>query len=175
MWKVRIPARYPRPFPRRAQRVHFAGRPERACVKVLVWVILRRACEPWADSASYDEKGTRMRPRATRVHLAIPVLITGTNESGVPFKELTNTVVITANGCLIPLETPVARDQKLVLANTKSGAEIACHVATLQSSKDGKAQIGIHFDEPSPRFWGLGFPPEDWDPSKRKRPDATRR
>jgi hypothetical protein len=88
---------------------------------------------------------------------------------------MTNTVIITVNGCLIPLETPVAREQKLVLSNLKSGAEIACHVATLQSPKHGKAQIGIHFDVPAPRFWGLGFPPEDWDPSERKRPDSTRR
>jgi hypothetical protein len=109
------------------------------------------------------------------VHLAIPVFVAGTHNSGVPFKEITNTVVITANGCLIPLETPVAKEQKLVLANIKSGAEIACHVATFESPKDGKARIGLHFDVPAPRFWGLGFPPEDWDPSKRKRPDATRR
>ena len=24
-------------------------------------------------------------------------------------------------------------------------------------------------DHPSPRFWGIAFPPEDWNPAERKR------
>jgi hypothetical protein len=106
--------------------------------------------------------------------MAIPVFVYGTNESGDPFKEITATVVISANGCLIDLETPVVKDQQLLLANMKSGAEITCHVATIRPPENGKTQVGISFDAPSPRFWGLGFPPEDWDPSERKRPGPSR-
>jgi hypothetical protein len=107
--------------------------------------------------------------------MAIPVFVYGSDESGAPFKEITNTVVISGNGCLIELETPVAKEQQLLLANMKSGAELTCHVATIRPPENGKIQVGIRFDEPSPRFWGLGFPPEDWDPSERKRPDQVRK
>jgi hypothetical protein len=114
-------------------------------------------------------------PRDTRLHMAIPVFVYGTTESGAPFKEITTTVVISCTGGLIELETPVTKDQKLLLANMKTGAEITCTVASLQHSDHGKPQIGIHFDQPSPQFWGVRFPPEDWNPADRKLPDPHRR
>jgi hypothetical protein len=103
--------------------------------------------------------------------MAIPVFVYGTTESGEPFKEITATLVINDTGGLIEMETQVAKDQKLLLANMKTGAEITCSVASLQASDNGKTQIGIYFDQPSPHFWGITFPPEDWDPADRKRPD----
>lgn len=116
-----------------------------------------------------------MRARATRVHLAIPVFVYGTTKSGAPFKEITETLTVSDNGALIELETPVIKDQKLLLANMKSGAEITCQVSSLRVAENGKTQVGVRFDEPSPRYWGIGFPPEDWDPSERKRPERKRR
>ena len=115
-----------------------------------------------------------MHLRATRLHMAIPVFVYGTTESGEPFKEITATLVINDSGGLFELETPVVRDQKLLLANMKTGAEITCSVASLQTSNDGKTQVGISFDQPSPHFWGVTFPPEDWDSADRKRPDPQR-
>jgi hypothetical protein len=109
------------------------------------------------------------------VHLAIPVSVCGTNESGAPFEEITETAVISVNGALIELVNPVAIEQKLLLANMNTGAGITCHVTSLRPAENGKTQVGIRFDESSPRFWGLGFPPEDWDPAERKRPDPQRR
>jgi hypothetical protein len=114
-------------------------------------------------------------PRAARVHLAVDVLVSGTNELGDQFKEITKTILISASGGLIELETPVAKEQKLSLANMKTRAKITCHVTSLQSSDNERAQIGIRFDEPSPHFWGLGFPPEDWNPADRKLPDLHQR
>ena len=32
-----------------------------------------------------------------------------------------------------------------------------------------RREIGLEFSEPSPLFWRIAFPPEDWDPSERKR------
>lgn len=107
--------------------------------------------------------------------MAIPIFVHGTNESGSPFKENTETIVINARGALIELQTPVAKEQELRLTNMETRAEITCHVVTFRRSESGKAQIGIRFNEASPRFWGLGFPPEDWDPAERKLPDSQRR
>ncbi len=116
-----------------------------------------------------------MKPRTSRVHLAIPVFVYGNKEPGEPFKEITQTVIINANGALVELETPVEKDQSLLMVNMKSGDEIACQVVMVDSSAYRKPQVGIRFNEPSPHFWGLTFPLEDWDPAERKRPDPIRK
>ncbi len=116
-----------------------------------------------------------MRPRTTRVHLTIPVFIYVDKESEKPFKEITQTVEVNANGCLLELATPVVKDQQLLLTNTKTNEEMPCHVVTLGNTVNGRALVGLRFAQASPRFWGLGFPPEDWDPAERKRPMPSRK
>jgi hypothetical protein len=111
-----------------------------------------------------------IRPRTTRVHFAIPVFIYGTEESGAPFKEIAQTVAVNANGCLIELATRVTKDQPLLLSNMKSNEEIACSVVSIGNPANGKTAVGLRFTQPAPRFWGLAFPPDDWDPADRKRP-----
>jgi hypothetical protein len=104
------------------------------------------------------------------VHFAIPVFIYGNSESGAPFKEITQTVAVNANGCLIELAETVVKDQALLLTNMKTNEEIACNVVTVASAVNGKSPVGLRFAQPSPRFWGLAFPPDDWDPANRKLP-----
>jgi hypothetical protein len=115
------------------------------------------------------------RQRTTRVHIAIPVFIYGNSQPGSPFKEITQTVAVNANGCLIELATPVVKEQPLLLTNMKTNEEMACYVVTPGNNVNGKTQVGLRFAQPSPRFWGIGFPPEDWDPADRKRPMPPKR
>ena len=115
------------------------------------------------------------RQRTTRVRINIPVFIYGNNESGPPFKEITQTISVNASGCLIELATPVVKEQPLLLTNLKTDEEMACKVVTLGNASNGKTEVGLRFAQPSPRFWGIGFPPEDWDPALRKRPTPTKR
>jgi len=115
------------------------------------------------------------RQRTTRVQIAIPVFIYGNHASGPPFKEITQTVAVNANGCLIELATPVVKEQPLLLTNMKSNEEMACNVVAPGNIVNGKMQVALRFAQPSPRFWGIGFPPEDWDPADRKRPMPPKR
>lgn len=110
------------------------------------------------------------RNRTTRVHIAIPVFIYGNNEFGAPFSENSQTVAVNPNGCLIQLETRVVKEQPLLLTNIKTDEEMTCNVVNLGNGVNGKIEVGLRFVQPSPRFWGIGFPPEDWDPANRKRP-----
>lgn len=116
-----------------------------------------------------------LRPRTTRVHLAIPVFIYGNKGSDKPFKEITQTIEVNANGCLLELATPVVKDQQLLLTNMKTDEEMPCHVVTRGNVVNDKAQVGLRFAQSSPRFWGLAFPPEDWDPAERKRHVPSRK
>src|SRR5580658_874116 len=111
------------------------------------------------------------RTRTTRVHLAITVSIRGQNGVGAPFTETTQTVTVNANGCLLEMATPVAKEQPLILKNIRTTGEIPCTVVSLGNTSNGKTQVALRFDQSAPRFWGLGFPPDDWDPADRKRPE----
>jgi hypothetical protein len=109
--------------------------------------------------------------QGSRVHLAIPVFVYGSQEQGDPFQEVTDTVAVNARGGLIGLVTPVKKGQKLLLVNLKTEESIQCSVMSVYGSKAGKPLVGFAFDQRSPRYWGLVFPPEDWDPVNRKRPE----
>jgi hypothetical protein len=109
------------------------------------------------------------------VHLAITVSIRGQNAAGSPFSEVCQTVTVNANGCLLEMATPVAKEQPLTLKNIRTTGEIPCTIVSLGNAGAGKTQVALRFDHPSPRFWGLGFPPEDWDPADRKRPEPMKR
>jgi hypothetical protein len=129
-------------------------------------------------SRKAESPGTVRNPsesrRSHRVRIAIPVLVRGNKDSVEPLKEMAQTSVVNATGGSILLKTNVAIGQKLLLFNMKSEEEITCTVASLLQEIEGKMAVGIVFDRPSPRFWGLGFPPEDWDPADRKRPGQSR-
>jgi hypothetical protein len=86
-------------------------------------------------------------------------------------------VVVNARGGLISLARSVAKGQKCLLVNKITGKKIPCTVANVRKSDDGNDQwdVGISFDEPSPRYWGLSFPPEDWNIAESKRSDPGHR
>ncbi|MFY9527747.1 MAG: PilZ domain-containing protein [Candidatus Acidiferrales bacterium] len=107
--------------------------------------------------------------RTQRVRIAMPVLIRGKNGNQ-SFEEETHTLLVNAHGCLIFLGVGVARGQQISIVNPKTAEELPGTVIFLGQKEDGKTQVGIEFAEPSPLFWRIVFPPEDWDPATRKRP-----
>jgi len=103
----------------------------------------------------------------------MPVLVRGTHGSQ-KFEEEALTVSINANGCMVRLAAKVSRSQQISIINPKTAEELPC-VVTFLGQKDGaKMEVGVEFTEPSPLFWRIAFPPEDWDPSERKRASAPR-
>jgi len=66
------------------------------------------------------------------------------------------------HGALIVLAGKVTKGQKLRLMNRATKAEQECQVASLGPTTGGKAQVGVEFLKPSPDFWHISFPPEDW-------------
>jgi hypothetical protein len=111
--------------------------------------------------------------RSQRVQIVMPVLVRGTAENK-PFEEEASTTAISANGCLLMISKPVARDQEIKIVNAKTAEELPCRVAFLGKKMDGKTEVGLEFAEASPLFWKIAFPPKDWDPSERKRAGAPR-
>jgi hypothetical protein len=63
-----------------------------------------------------------------------------------------------------------------MLVNPKTELEAACRVATCEPEKNGsKFVVEVELTQPAPKFWGVVFPPENWDPAERKLPRVPRR
>ncbi len=120
---------------------------------------------------SSESSGSERR-RTQRVQIAMPVIVR-CRDSKPAFEEKTQTISVNANGCLIRLQAAVVRTQKLFLVNPQTTEELPCTVMFLGKKDGGKTEVGIEFAEASPLFWRISFPPEDWDPSERKRPTTT--
>lgn len=115
---------------------------------------------------------TAERRRSHRVFISMPVLVRG-KHAGQPFEEETQTVSVSAHGGLIRIAAKVARGQAISIVNAKTAEELPCTVTSLGQKENGKTEVGVEFNEASPLFWRIAFPPEDWDPSERKRPGSS--
>jgi PilZ domain len=102
------------------------------------------------------------RRRSMRVLLSVPILVTGKNSEQQEFHEETRTLVVNAHGALILLATPVVAGQQITLSNKATKESRGCRVVYLGTPNDGKVQMGVEFVKPSPSFWQIDFPPDDW-------------
>jgi hypothetical protein len=110
--------------------------------------------------------------RSQRITIAIPVRVFWNGNEGVQREELTDTMLVNTTGALIALAGSVEKGRRLRMVNLRTDRESKCAVVNTRINPKGKGkmEVGIAFDEPTPRYWGLYFPPEDWMSSERKRP-----
>jgi hypothetical protein len=102
------------------------------------------------------------RRRSMRVLLSVPIQVTGTDRKNRPFDEETRTLVVNAHGALISLAAAVIAGQQITVGNQATQQTSDCRVVYLGSAASGKIQMGIEFLKPSPKFWQIDFPPDDW-------------
>ena len=114
----------------------------------------------WNPSPGGPELGRR---RSQRVILTISVQVrTDAGRGDDSFDEPTKTLLVNAHGALIVLAHKVEKGQKLHITNCATHVEHACKVAHVGPPSDGKTQVGVEFTSPSPDFWRIAFPPENW-------------
>jgi hypothetical protein len=102
------------------------------------------------------------RRRSMRVLLSVPILVSGVDQSKKEFHEETRTLVVNAHGALITLDAHVVAEQKLTLSNRATKQSQECRVVYVGTSQGGKTQMGVEFVKPTPTFWQIDFPPDDW-------------
>lgn len=78
--------------------------------------------------------------------------------------EQSRTLVVSAHGALIAMASKVKPGQRLMLRNVGSGKEQPCNVVHVGERNSEKAEVGVEFVAPAPRFWNIDFPPADWRP-----------
>lgn len=94
--------------------------------------------------------------------LSVPIRVTGKTAANEDFEEQTRTLVVNAHGALISLQAAVGVNQPVTIANKATSQSRECRVVHVSTPAAGRTQIGIEFVKPSPSFWQIDFPPDDW-------------
>ncbi len=102
------------------------------------------------------------RRRSQRVFIQTKVTVYGQAHGKGDFQEETNTLAVNAHGGLVLLVSAVSHGQRLVLTNLITNEDIECRVVFLGPRQGDGMQVGVEFLKPSPNFWRISFPPEDW-------------
>lgn len=102
------------------------------------------------------------RRRSKRVLLSIPISVRGLTSSGTAFQEDSRTLVVNAHGALIALAARVTANQLITVVNKSTNESRPCRVIYLGNAQADKTQMGVEFVDPSPSFWQVDFPPDDW-------------
>jgi hypothetical protein len=103
--------------------------------------------------------------KTQRVQITMRLLVRGKH-----FEESASTAVVSPHGCLLLLKSKVAKGDQLSLVNPITTEELSGKVTALGKSDNGSIQAAIRFSKPSPLFWRISFPPDDWRTSdERKR------
>lgn len=120
------------------------------------------ATTPMQRREQKDWIADKGRRRSMRVLLNVPVAVKGKTANNQEFDEETATLVVNAHGALLSVAAQLAAAQEITLDNKATKTSQKCRVVYVGRAQAGKAQVGVEFVEPSPSFWQIDFPPEDW-------------
>jgi hypothetical protein len=108
-------------------------------------------------------RGTsRPHRRSQRLLISAKVTVRGQRADRTSFEEQTQTVTVNSHGAMILLNAHVKTGQNLLLRHSNAQDEVKAQVIYTGGRQAGKTQVGIEFQAPSPRFWRVAFPPDDW-------------
>jgi hypothetical protein len=112
-----------------------------------------KAGEEAAIHATEDSRQDSDRRKGLRHAHHAPLLVYGSDADRQPFHEEAETLDANSEGCLLILETAVAKGQRLFLTNTRTQAEQECRVTHVGRRSAGKSRVGVTFTSPCPAFW----------------------
>lgn len=95
--------------------------------------------------------------RSQRVFHKMRLQAQGRSHEGRKFREICETVVVSAHGGLLMLKHEVDNGEILVLVNPETQEEQECRIVFLGDSGEKGSRIGVEFLTPAPRFWGIDF------------------
>jgi hypothetical protein len=106
---------------------------------------------------------SKLDRRSTRLAIAIPVTVSGTDAEGKAFSENVRTVVINKHGGKIAITTPLAMGATVQIENHAMRAAAKANVVWVgDAAPAGELrQVGLQLTE-AQNVWGIAFPPDDW-------------
>jgi len=119
-----------------------------------------------SDELQSSELDPQKRRRSQRVMLRLDVLVRLHVQEGSPLQTHAFTVTVNAHGGLMESPFRMIAGQRITLVNPQSGKEVGCTVVSVHRSPDGYFATGFEFEQHSPQFWAVAFPPLDWGITK---------
>ncbi len=107
--------------------------------------------------------------RSTRAVLALPIVVKGVDALHEPFRENTNTVMVSCHGCKYQSKHYVPRGSvvELEIPRSRQGAprQVSGKVIWVQRPRNTREvfHIAVDFEVPG-NVWGIPSPPGDWFP-----------
>lgn len=95
--------------------------------------------------------------RSQRVFHKMRLQAQGRSHEGRKFREVCETLVVSAHGGLLNLRHEVDNGEMLVLTNPETQEELECRIVYLGETGNRGTRIGVEFLTPAPRFWGIDF------------------
>ena len=87
---------------------------------------------------------------------------------GRKFREVCETLVVSAHGGLLMLRNEVDNGEILVLVNPETQEEQECRIVYLGDSGARGMRVGVEFLTPAPHFWGIDFDARQRSKSERE-------
>jgi hypothetical protein len=95
--------------------------------------------------------------RSARVFRKMKMQAQGRGHNGKKFREVCETLVVSAYGGLLMLKHEVNKDELMVITNPETQEEMECRIVYLGDLCDQGQRVAIEFLTPAPHFWGLEF------------------
>lgn len=101
--------------------------------------------------------------RSHRLLRGLPVFVCGESPKQKPFREEALTISFNAHGALLILYAKVELGQDVLLMNPTTWDDQKARVVYSTPSYGGLTHVGVEFMRPSPQFWPVNDPPDDWN------------
>ena len=95
--------------------------------------------------------------RSQRVFHKTKLQALGRSHEGRKFREICETVVVSAHGGLLILRHEVVQGEILVLVSPETQEEQECRIVYLGDTGERGIRVGVEFLTPAPHFWGIDF------------------
>jgi hypothetical protein len=95
--------------------------------------------------------------RSQRVFHKMRLQAQGRSHEGRKFREVCETLVVSAHGGLLMLRHEVNNGEMLVLVHPETLEEQECRIVYLGESGSRGMRVGVEFLTPAPYFWGIDF------------------
>ena len=122
-----------------------------------------------SEIPTYNDPGEEKRRSARLLH-TVPIVVTGIDALGQPFKESTATVMVSCTGCKYRSTHYVPKNSELTVEINRRNAPKAprimkARVVWVQRPSNYRDQfhIAVEFEVPG-NVWGIAAPPENWFP-----------
>jgi hypothetical protein len=97
------------------------------------------------------------RRRTTRLPLQIPLTVRCRLPEGETIDLKASTYIVSADGALLIMDTPLFSGQKVKVINEHTANSIECVVTSLREKRERRF-VGVAFTTPSVDFWHIVFP-----------------